>query len=229
MKQEIDKKIDEKAMALSKQGQVIDPKKIKEECERQYFSSLVQFFGDLSQQMVSFFHQIAQDNPEIHRKLMEAGKDAETSMASLASCKTLNDLNKLLPAWNLTEGEFEELYKLGKKWFEDDQFDKALFYFVFLTVNHPDSVENWLLKGMCEQNLGKYQEALSSYSELLQLNPGYALCYLQIMDCLILYGRLPEAKQCYALFMANTNPSDYSQDEFFVSKLKVIEQILSTM
>lgn len=228
IKMAIDHEVDEKILNLTKLNQPFDKKKIKEQCEKRFFSNVQHEWEKEAEQLVPFFQLLQQDHPHLLEKLQGfTPSSKEDFTESIKKCKHLADFNKLSPASQFTAEDLKELYNAGKKCFKEEAFDKALAYFLFLVSCDSKNPENWIAKGMAEQNMEKYDDALLSYATVLNLVPEYALCYLQIIECLIHKKQFDAAKQCYSAFMENTRPEEYSQDTFLITKVKSIESFLN--
>lgn len=223
----IDRSVDEKIMSLSKTKQPIDKAAITEQCTKDFFTGVAHEWEKMAVQLAPFFPQLQHDNPEIFNKLRSALPPSEEAyIQSIKNCKSLRDFTALSPGTHLPTEDLKTLYEIGRKRFQENAYNKAIPYFLFLISCDPKNPDYWLAKGMAEQNLGKYDEALLSYYTVLQIDPTYALCYLQVMDTLIFKGQIDAAKQCYSAFIENSRPEEYSDDPFFVAKLKKIETLI---
>jgi len=228
IKTAIDHEVDAKTISLAKSNQPYDKAKIKAQCEKTFFSQIQHEWEKIAEKLSPFFLQLKHDHPDLLNKMQEGvPSSVEKLTESIKNCKKLSDFNKLSPTSKLTAEEIKELNRTGRKWFREHAFDKALSYFLFLITCDPNNVENWLAKGMAEQNLTNYDDALISYSTVLNLAPDYALCYLQIIECLIHKKQWEAAQQCYSAFVENTKPEEYRHDAFLTSKVKNIELFLN--
>jgi len=68
----------------------------------------------------------------------------------------------------------ETLEKLGKETHDHTLFEKAIACFDAILEASPDNVNAWNYRGICQQDLGRYEEARRSFDKaqtLLRLNP----------------------------------------------------------
>ena len=61
----------------------------------------------------------------------------------------------------------------------------------------PDFVDAWIHMGRSLQELGRYQEALTSFKRALEIEPGRKEIWNDIGEILEKIGKLEEAKICY--------------------------------
>ena len=99
--------------------------------------------------------------------------------------------------------------------------------YVFLSFVDELNADVWLLKGMSEQNMQRYEEALQSYFTSVKADPTVLLSYIQIVDTLLLSGKVDEARQVYSTLQAEIEPSEYLNYPFYASKCKKIEAYLN--
>jgi tetratricopeptide (TPR) repeat protein len=61
----------------------------------------------------------------------------------------------------------------------------------------PEFVDAWILKGRALQELSRYQEALTSFKQALEIEPGRKEIWNDIGEILEKIGKHEEAKICY--------------------------------
>lgn len=229
----VDQNVDSEVMTLSQTNQKIDIASITKKCEERFFSDLGKEIEDLVGQLPSFFRQLELDNKiiydKIYNQLVGLSKTSEEFTNLIKSCITFKELNNLSSAFVLTPEDLKKLYDQGKNWFTEEDYNKAFLYFLFLTSIDSQNAENWIARGMSEQNLGRFNEAIATYMIVIKLDPDYLLNYLQIIDCLILNKQLNEASQLYSTFMREIDPTDYSDSPFLLSKLEGIKNFINKL
>jgi tetratricopeptide (TPR) repeat protein len=121
----------------------------------------------------------------------------------------------------------EEIYALGMHYYDAQDFHKAYLYMSWLSIADAKNSQVWFLKGICEQNLKKYPEALVTYNHVIAIEPGFIYVYQQIMNCLILMGDLKNAKHVYEIFTHDVDKKSYSDDKYIVDNLECIKNCLA--
>lgn len=227
-KEAIVQKVHDKVDSLSKSNQPIDLPKIEKKAENDFFEELSQQMDQSVEYFSSFFDVLQNDKKQIFLKLLNPENPAKDLESEIKACKTFKEMRELSPASVLTADDFAELYDQGTKWFDEQHFDKAFLYFLFLTSCKSDNFEYWLGKAMCEQSLGKYKDALASYSKVAELNPDFGLTYLQMIECLLLLNQKEDAKELYSLFFQDIKPAEYAKDAYFASKLEAVKSSLNS-
>jgi tetratricopeptide (TPR) repeat protein len=61
----------------------------------------------------------------------------------------------------------------------------------------PDFVDAWIYRGRALQEMGEYQEALTSFKHALEIDPGRKEVWEDIGGVLDTIGKHEEAKICY--------------------------------
>jgi tetratricopeptide (TPR) repeat protein len=61
----------------------------------------------------------------------------------------------------------------------------------------PDFVDAWIYKGQALKELGKYQEALTTFKRALEIDPGRKEVWNDIGSILETIGKHEEARICY--------------------------------
>jgi tetratricopeptide (TPR) repeat protein len=105
-------------------------------------------------------------------------------------------------------------------------YSKINLYFLFLSFVDESNAYIWLLKGMSEQNMHRYEDALQSYLTSVTVNPSILLSCIKMIDTLLLSDKMDEARQVYSILQAEVDPSEYLSDPFYVEKCKKIEASL---
>jgi len=195
------------------------------ETEDVFFKNMVAQLEKFVQESTPFIEQLKVDNPTLFKNLTTTQVNIEAIQKKIADCKTTEDFKKI---YNnpLNSNDLAVINQLGEKWFNENQFEKAHHYFFFLSAVDPANADVWIAKGMAEQNLSHYEEALGSYSMAINLSPTYLLPYLQIIDCLILSKKIDDAKQLFHFLEKEIDPKQYSENPFYVSKVNTIKEHL---
>ncbi|MES2199741.1 MAG: hypothetical protein V4489_06200 [Chlamydiota bacterium] len=226
LNKEIDELTDKEILLRYKTSQDVNTKEIRVKKEKEFFDNIKVQLEKFVTQCIPFGEQLKVDDMQIYEKLKAGALDEETLKKKLSDYTALKELKKATMAI-LTGEELKKLTEIGKKHFNDGHFDKAHLYFLFLSAMDASNADIWLCKGMAEQNLQSYTEALQSYFTAITLDPTLLLTYLQIIDCLILNKSIEEAKQFYSVFQNEISPHEYSDDPFYISKVEAIKQHLT--
>jgi len=183
---------------LSKLNIPINPKEIRERCEKKFFANIEKELSKTAELNKQFLALIREDNLPLFDKIIETfskiSRSEEELNEKIRSFKKLADFESLNPD-TLSQEEIKEIHQLGNKWFESGDYDKSLLYFTFLSAVDSKNQEVWLAKGMSEQNIQRYEEALASYSVVLNLDPSVLMTYLLVMECLLSVSKISEAEQ----------------------------------
>lgn len=88
-------------------------------------------------------------------------------------------------------------------------FSDSVAYYTQLAKDMPDEPVIFYNRGIYEFRLGKYQEALSDFSNAIRIHPGFYAAYLPRGDCQRLMGNDAEAVANYDTFLVNTGGNAY--------------------
>ncbi|MFI0434234.1 MAG: hypothetical protein ACH350_00720 [Parachlamydiaceae bacterium] len=225
IKNEIEEMIDVKLHSLYQKNPVetINVKKIEEECKNQFFDQLGEILEKSVKACTEFYEVLKLDDPDLFDSLQGEFK---AIARNVATCRSIHDLTQLKHL-SFSEKDENIIYAMGLKHFKEEQLDKAYLYFSFLTLIDAENAHIWLARGMVEQNLGRYQEALSSYSSSASLAPENLIVYFQIIDTLLLMKHHDEAKRVYETFMQEVDPELYSHHSLMISKLEKVRSYLN--
>ncbi len=228
IKKEIDALTDKEVIALSKISQKIDVEAVHKKNATLFFNSVTAMLEKCATQCNPFFEQLKKDDSNLYEKLKNSAKDdtEETLIKKMSDYKTMKDLKKKYEHLLTTE-ELKKLQTIGENWLNTRQFDKAHLYFIFLSIFLPSNVDIWIFKGISEQNMMNYDEALQSYLTALTLDSTRLLPYLQMIDCLILNKKTEEAKQLYSALETEVHPNEYAAYPSYIKKLESIKQFLA--
>lgn len=213
--EEIDKRVLEKINALQNAHTPnIDAAKIEKECRDELIKEVIRQVKEDEKKIPEFFQQLQLDNPKLYEVLKLR---ADQSMA--------NSVEKF--KITLDKDELEKLLSLGRKWFVEDDYNKAFLYFCFITLADPKNADAWLKRGMAEHNLQKYDNAMQSYASSLMIDPRSLLTYINLMNSLILANRIEEAKQIYDDLAPDLDPSFFTNGSDIANKLVVVKQYVT--
>lgn len=221
---EIEGMVDNKLHTLYQKGPVgrIDAKRVEVECKNQFFGDLSEVLDKSIQGCAEFYELLKHDDPSLYEHL---NKELTPLSEKIGECQSIHDLIKLDKV-SISQEDQKKIYAIGFKYFKEELLEKAYVYFIFLTLIDPENHHIWLARGMAEQNLGKYADALSSYSSSISLSPGHLIAYLQMMDTLLLMREYDAAQQVYDSFMREVDSEIYSDNSVIVSKLSVVRSYL---
>lgn len=99
----------------------------------------------------------------------------------------------LAGAKRFSDSDLEAVYTHAYNTFNQQQYEKALQMFGFLTTYRPASVKYRKGIAACQKQLGAYADAEQSYSFLLLLDPNDPEPPLGCAECLIRLGNLTDA------------------------------------
>ncbi len=226
IKNNIDRKADEKTIKnYNENGSVplIDRNKIEQQVEEDYWRRFSEELDKTSSEVLIFYENLQKDNPDLYHQLK-----AKTPLFDLQKIKTLEEFNKV-ELLRLTEDECYELYLLGTTFFNEGNFAKAFEYLNFLSFHEKENPDVWLAKGMTEQALKKYNEALQSYKKSIKLTPSFLIDYLLMVDCLVALNRREEANKIFELFVNEVHPNMYPDHEVFQDKVQSLKEKLDKL
>lgn len=225
IRNEIEGMVDTKLHSLYENhpGKKMDSRKIEEECQIQFFDGLSKMFENSIKICGEFYEQLKLDDSELYAKVQSG---LVPISEKVVHCKSIRDLLELKQNY-LSKDDEKKIYSIGLKHFKEEHFEAAYLYFSFLSLLDAENSHIWLARGMVEQNLGKYQDALGSYASSLSLSPRHLVTYIQIMDTLLLMKHFDEAHRVYETFMREVHPENYSRNSFIISKLNVVRSFLT--
>lgn len=200
-------------------------KKLEEKHEIEVFDWIQKEIEKIAAELNIFLDQLKEDDIDLYKKIKSAQLTPEQMKEKYKDCKTVEDFEK--KGVSLSEEEIRKIDELGKKWFDLNEFEKALIYFHFQAIIDFSNVDNWVAKGIAEQNLGRYENAIQSYYMAAHLNPSYFLPYLLIVESLILNKKLEEARLLYFGLINEVNADEYKDNEFYLSKINTLNNILA--
>lgn len=183
-----------------------------EEATKSAYTSVIAFFDLLKLENAHLFDQIEKQSASV----LESTKDATNFHEFFEQGKMRKIDPKLL----------EEVYTMGLHHYQKKQYDKAYLYFNWMSMVDPSNPQAWFNRGVAEQNLHKFNEAISSYLHLLSHFPRYMPAYAQLMNCLLIVGKLDTAKQVYEEFTHLFHAKDYDADKPFAENLARIKSAL---
>jgi len=197
-------------------------KTILKRCEEHYFELFENEVEKIHAKCERFYTQLKGDNPNLYQKIKEKAEEFSKKQDTLKSIHSLSQANQSL----FSENVLREVYEKGVSWFQDEHFEIASLYFMFLSFVDSKNPQVWLMKGMSEQNSEHYDEALSSYAVSISLDSSVLAVYIQIINCLILAQHLDRAREIYDLLMHEIDPHEYVHNEYMLSKIEEIREYL---
>lgn len=242
LKAEIDKRVLIKIQWLEKShhNAKIDPKKIEKECIQELVLGMEPQFENNSKILINFKERLKEDHPDLYKQLIEwqakqaAGDRIEDLLKSQKSGEmTLEDIATLLGIDNdpsskvFTDQDLDILFNIAKNWFSKNEYSRAYDYLVSLTILSAQSSEVWLMRGIIEQHLGKFDNAIESYFKAILYDPNDIKIFINLMNCLILANKLEQAKAVYDKFKLEIDPSMYSHDEQIAKGLESIRKFVT--
>lgn len=227
--------VDQEVVALNNRplsGGLVSKKMIEDtrtKHENKIFDLLKVELEKMCIQSVSFILYLQEDDNELYQKLTEALEskqfDAESFNTKLKQCKSKKDFEEIVVK-PFTSEELQKVCDYGKKWFEQNEFEKAQAYFQYLIGMDPSNADYWLFKGMTEQALTNYEEAIICFTKIVDLKPDYLMSHLLIVDCLISNDQIQEAKEYFNQVLNIVSEDEYADDELFVSTINSLKETL---
>lgn len=190
--------------------------------EEEFFFNFEKDCEKYNQTCQKFYDQLKIDNVDLYNKVIEEPRKLIDKFKEVKDISDLNQLNN----FNYSEDVLRKVYEKGVHWFHDEHFDKSHLYFTFLSLVDSTNIHVWLLKGMNEQNLELYDDALSSYAIAISLNPTFLSAYIQTIQCLILGNHLDKAREVFDVFTHDVSPHEYEHNDYMKSQIEGIKEYL---
>lgn len=222
--EQVDEKVHGKIRKQHKHGhQKIDEKAIEEECAQEVFQELQKPVTEMIHTGEQFFKQLKHDDPHLY---VEFGHELEVKGVDL---QKVTDFDAFVEYWNQHQIDPKMLYKIyqiGERHYVSREFEKAHLYFTWLCAADAKSPQMWFVKGIVEQSMKKFGDAVASFCQVITLDPTIVNVYTQLMNCLILMGELEAARQVFDIFSKEIDPKDYKNDNFITNNVNSIKEIL---
>ena len=138
----------------------------------------------------------------------------------------LKELKSIVPKL-FTEENIQKLCKLAEDFFTLGNFERARIYFLFLSCFKPSDSYIWLMKGLTEQEVKQYDEALQSYYFAAAIDPTALMPYLQISECLILANQKQEAGRVLETILEQVREQEID-NPVCLAKIQAIRSSLQT-
>lgn len=199
----------------------IDEAGLREKYTKQVFQELNNPIESIIREIIRFYDLLKEDDLEIYEEVKLAGGNDQNIDA--------NDFSNLINRGtekNVSDELLKKVYEIGVRHYSSSDFEKALPYFTWLCAKDPKNLQMWFMKGIVEQNLQNYQQALVTYNYIITLDSGFTPVYAQLINCLILLGNLDEARTIYESFIGEVDQSSYAGDISFIENLKIIKEVL---
>lgn len=204
----------------------IDIDNIYVETQKEYFGNLLKEVEELfSYDRELIFKKAKFDDPIISEKFFQK---MEEHGKIIANCNTWQELKCAAQKLPVSDEEKQALDTTGVRLFQEEEYLIALANFTLLCALDFNNAENWLKKGMAEQNFTSPERALKCYALAIYFDATLIPTYINIMECLILMHALDESKQVYDTFIAEINQASYIDDELICSKLNNIKNFLGS-
>jgi len=201
----------------------IDEAGIEKQCTTEFFS---EFEGQVSQSCKytdDFLALLKHDDAKLYEQLSHK---IEHYSADFEKVKNFHDLVKFGKHLKFSEPMLEKIFQIGTHHYKTGHYQNAFLYFNWLCSVEGDNPQMWFLKGVVEQNLERYNDALISYYGVIALHQDFIPVYTQLMNCLLLMGNKKAAKEVYDIFTKNVDPSAYKHDKTFVENLHCLKDVL---
>ncbi len=226
IKKQIDELTDQEIILKQKTSQKIDRKSIRDKKEREFLDNLNTLLQNIALQCSGLGEELKKDNIQIYEKLKSFCSDKESIIEKYKDYSSIKELKNQCKNL-LSQEELKNLAEIGAQHFDQNRFNEARLYFLFLSVLEPFNANHCISKGMAEQNMKNYDEAIASYFMAITLDSTQLLPYLEIIDCFILSNRIDEAKQIFSQIEKEVHPNEYADNPFYASKIKIIRDSLA--
>lgn len=223
IKKEIDERADKEEISLNKLGLKVDREALLKKNRDSLFSSLQDSLKkSLSNLAPPFLDQLKKDHPKIYEKIDQAIErfKIEENQSNYETLNAIRSFSKNL----LGKKDLEQLHETAELQYSSGFFDIARLYYFFLSFIEASNSENWLLKGISEQQTGFYQDAILSYLTSAQLDLTSILPHLQIIECLLSLDQKESAKEFFKTVKEQL--STYEADAFLNAKITKLEELL---
>lgn len=219
---EIDRLVNLKVQSLSKSSLPIDEDKIRAECELSVFNQLKNEFHKEFDHTIMFYDQLNKDNTNLYHRIIEEMTENIVGSEKNKSFKDLMAASYVKPK----KEDLDKVEQIAYSWFEKQHWENASLYFYYLSQVDKDNPIQWLMSGMCQHHLGKFDQALKSYFIATSLAPQNTVAHIQLMRCLIAANHLDMAKQYFAQFLNEFNVEELKKDKYFNSEIEGIKNNL---
>ncbi len=225
IKELVEEKIKVKIQEEKLAGHAIPNKDMLEmECTDSVFREMEMTFLGTLQYVDLFNEHLQKDHPDLYKQIKHHVEKNAESLKKLTSFHQVVEYGK---KHQIDSHLLDRVYKVSVNHCTAGNLDKAFLCFNWLCLFDPKNPRVWFMKGMTEQSLKRYPEALLSYYQVISLDTDFINVYTQLMNCLILMGDLVSAKEIYKTFTKQVDPKIYANDRTFCENLLCIEEIFS--
>lgn len=217
----IKEKMEAKTKKALSQNVPIDEKAILKEVLKEFVQEMANSVTSETESLIKFYKQLYTDNSQLLEKVLEAVAQDSSQL------KDVKDQHELFNLKNhVSRYIIEEVYQIGIKHYTQGRLEQASVYFDWLAIFDSDNPQIWFVKGLIQQKSGKPNDALISYYQAVNMNPGFVHAYLQIMNCLIVLKEYDQARDIYESFKSEFDFSKFNKDISFTDNMKFIEYAL---
>lgn len=218
--QEVERMVDEKLHALSKSPMTsVNNEAIIKECQQHILNKYEKKLREVEETCNSFYSYLNHDNPELYNQLKKKFSEIQEPNQLLENI----DIENL----KLSASEIEKINSIGLDHFNKKEWSKAYDYFSFISYFDPENPVNWVLKGMAEHNLERFDDAISSYVFATLLAPNYLFAHIYLIKSLIAMKRWDDAKHYFENLLSAVEPKTLEEDPFIKEEIVKIKEALS--
>lgn len=226
--QQIKELVDEKVQAKIHEEKhlrhkIKDKVLIEKECADALFHKMEAPLLQTMQNVELFHDHLEKQHPELFSQIKH---HFQKEIEELKKIRSFHQIVEYGKKKKMSPALLNKVYEVGANHCTARNLDNAFLCFTWLCLFNPQNPKVWFMKGVIEQNLKKYPDALLSYYQTLSLNADFINVYTQLMNCLILMGDLTTAKNIYKKFTHEVDPKTYAHDEGFCENMKCIKEIL---
>lgn len=247
-----------KSVGLTKEAlKIPDVEELRNSVLRKLVSHTLDKSDSLVHTMVEFFKLLKQDSEELFQELIKnlikANEDNKTSenvhlQELVEKFSSSDDQNEKIDVFIEFHKEFslslpsienfkydvmlpslKKVEELGNNHFDNDCFEKALPYFVFLTIYDFSNPRYWFFKGFAELEEKKYDWSIASFFKFIQMKPCNPLGYIYVSKALISNHQVKEAKEIFSRFLDEGKEIIEEACSFDESLLTLIEDLSQSL
>lgn len=227
--QQINELVEEKIKVKIQEEQlaghtIINKDMLERECTDDVFHEVEMSLSGMMQYIDLFNEHLQKDHPDLYKELKY---HVEKDMESLKKLSSFHEVIEYGKKHRIDPHLLDRVYKVSVNYCTAGNLDEAFLCFNWLCLVDSKNPRMWFMKGITEQNLKRYAEALCSYYQVISLDTDFINVYTQIMNCLILMGDLANAKEIYKTFTKQVDPKTYANDRTFCENMLWIKAIFS--
>lgn len=217
---------DKVSKELKLQPSKIDEASIEEECTREIFQEMATPLAIAMEDVVKFTQLLKVEDEKAYEELASQVSPEDLKKSLSKKDTTFNDLIEFSKKHAASSELLDKIYLLGLNHYQSGENEKAFLYFNWLCTADADNAQVWFLKGLIEESLGKFQDAIVTHYMAMSLDPTMLQVYPQLISCFLLTGDIATAKSLYDIFTAEINVNDMKDDPLLQDNIMRIKERL---